>query len=43
MGPIAELVQTKEKNYCVICGSETEEQRESIMYECERCMNTHVE
>lgn len=28
---------------CVVCGTETPQQREGSMYECEHCMNEHAE
>lgn len=28
---------------CVVCGTETPQQREGVMYECEHCMNEHTE
>jgi len=28
---------------CVVCGTETPQQREGVMYECEHCMNDHNE
>jgi reverse gyrase len=43
MKSIAEVVEQMVINLCVKCGCETQEQRESVMYECERCMNTHAE
>ncbi|WP_018131971.1 hypothetical protein [Effusibacillus pohliae] len=28
---------------CTSCGAELNDQREAVMYECERCMNSHAE
>lgn len=28
---------------CTSCGSEMNQQREAVMYECERCMNEQTE
>ncbi|MFC4769066.1 hypothetical protein [Effusibacillus consociatus] len=33
----------KIKAECMACGSEMHAQRESVMYECERCMNEQGE
>ncbi|MDQ0188507.1 YhfH family protein [Alicyclobacillus cycloheptanicus] len=33
----------QEAKECVVCGAEIDEQHESILFECERCMNLHAE
>ncbi|RNF38381.1 protein YhfH [Planococcus salinus] len=35
--------ETRAKKECQECGNEIKEQRESIVYECERCMGQRAE
>lgn len=39
----AQTYETRSKKECRECGSEIKEQRESIVYECERCMGNKEE
>lgn len=43
MVPVAVFYRNIQKKVCVCCGHEFEEQHESYLYECERCMNDRDE
>lgn len=36
-------IKKKGKSVCVTCGKEMNQQRDSAMYECEHCMNSHMD
>lgn len=39
MIPVSEFYRNCHIKFCAECGNEIEEQHESYLYECERCMN----
>lgn len=43
MKPIAEFYRNIPNKECACCGREFEEQHESYLFECERCMNLRDE
>jgi hypothetical protein len=43
MVPVSQFYRNIPVKICVTCGCKIEEQHESYLHECERCMNIDVE